>query len=429
MSLRHLTLILAALTLALPSHAQHTDGTGAIPPARPDSLPPLSAGAEPPLVAPWSPADTAAAGDSLAGRLDHILSDPYFERTQVGIYVYDLTADRPLYARGQLQTLRPASCQKLLTAITALDLLGTTYRYTTLVATSGEQADSVLRGNVVLRGGFDPLLSAADLRALADSLRVRGIRRIEGDLVLDRSFKDTLAYGWGWCWDDEEVPLSPLLCDGRATLPASWPAALAQAGIAWSGSIRYGALPPDARAAGRATHTLDQVLLPMLKESDNLCAESLFYQIAAHGGKAHAGRDEAAAAVSGLAARLGFRPSDFLVADGSGLSLYNYASPQLLVAFLRHAYRNAPILRHLLPALPVAGEDGTLRRRMKYGPARSNVRAKTGPLEGVATLAGYCTAPDGHTLCFAIMNQGVRRGADARRFQDRICQALAGATH
>ena len=69
MSLRHLTLILAALTLALPSHAQHTDGTGAISPARPDSLPPLSAGAEPPFVAPWSPADTAAAGDSLAGAI------------------------------------------------------------------------------------------------------------------------------------------------------------------------------------------------------------------------------------------------------------------------------------------------------------------------------------------------------------------------
>lgn len=427
MFLRPLILLLAGLALTFPCRAQRHGGADTPPPGQPDRLPPATAGAESPFVAPWSPADTTAAADSLADRLDQILSDPYFERTQVGLYVYDLTADRPIYARGQHQTLRPASCQKLLTAITALDLLGTDYCYTTLIATCGELTDSVLHGNVVLRGGFDPLLSPADLRSLADSLRARGIRRIEGDMVLDRSLKDTLAYGWGWCWDDEEAPLSPLLCDGRPDLPTLWPAVLAQSGITCTGRVRYGTLPSDAQPAGRATHTLDQILLPMLKESDNLCAESLFYQIAAHSGKSYAGRDEAAAAVSSLAARLGFRPSDFLVADGSGLSLYNYTSPRLLVAFLRHAYRNAPILRHLLPALPVAGEDGTLRRRMKYGPARGNVRAKTGTLEGVITLAGYCTAADGHDLCFAVMNQGVRRGADARRFQDRICQALAGA--
>ena len=164
----------------------------------------------------------------------------------------------------------------------------------------------------------------------------------------------------------------------------------------------------------------------MLKESDNLFAESLFYQIAAQSGHHSPGREEAAQAVGRLLSRLRLEPDDYLIADGSGLSLYNYLTPEALVALLRYAYRDEAIYRHLLPALPVAGEDGTLRRRMKSGAACGNVRAKTGTLEGVSTLAGYCTAPNGHQLCFAIMNQGIRRGADARRFQDRVCKALTG---
>ena len=58
------------------------------------------------------------------------------------------------------------------------------------------------------------------------------------------------------------------------------------------------------------------------------------------------------------------------------------------------------------------------------GTAAGNVRAKTGTVEGVSTLAGYATAANGHRLCFAIMNQGIRRQSDGRRFQDRVCEVL-----
>lgn len=61
---------------------------------------------------------------------------------------------------------------------------------------------------------------------------------------------------------------------------------------------------------------------------------------------------------------------------------------------------------------------------MKSGPACGNVCAKTGTVEGVSTLSGYCTAPDGHTYCFSIMNQGIRHTSTGRNFQDRVCQAL-----
>jgi D-alanyl-D-alanine carboxypeptidase/D-alanyl-D-alanine-endopeptidase (penicillin-binding protein 4) len=79
----------------------------------------------------------------------------------------------------------------------------------------------------------------------------------------------------------------------------------------------------------------------------------------------------------------------------------------------------------LLPTLPLAGVDGTLKNRMKGTPAEGNVKAKTGTLTGVIALAGYLTAANGHRLCFAIMNQGVLKIAEGRNFQDQVCEVLA----
>ena len=77
-----------------------------------------------------------------------------------------------------------------------------------------------------------------------------------------------------------------------------------------------------------------------------------------------------------------------------------------------------------MPALPIAGIDGTLKKRMKGSFTRDNVKAKTGTLTGISSLAGYCQAANGHTLCFAIINQGVMHGRNGRAFQDRVCTIL-----
>ena len=77
-----------------------------------------------------------------------------------------------------------------------------------------------------------------------------------------------------------------------------------------------------------------------------------------------------------------------------------------------------------MPALPIAGVDGTLKKRMKGSFTRDNVKAKTGTLTGISSLAGYCQAANGHMLCFAIINQGVMHGRNGRAFQDRVCTIL-----
>ena len=61
---------------------------------------------------------------------------------------------------------------------------------------------------------------------------------------------------------------------------------------------------------------------------------------------------------------------------------------------------------------------------MRHGYARGNVHAKTGTVTGVSSLAGYCTAANGHVLCFSIINMGIRHTSSGRRFQDKVCEAL-----
>lgn len=74
--------------------------------------------------------------------------------------------------------------------------------------------------------------------------------------------------------------------------------------------------------------------------------------------------------------------------------------------------------------LPVAGVDGTLEKRLCGTEAEGRIRAKTGTVTGVSTLAGYALRPDGRTLTFAIMCQGVRSSNEGKAFQDRICRVL-----
>ena len=162
----------------------------------------------------------------------------------------------------------------------------------------------------------------------------------------------------------------------------------------------------------------------MMKESDNLYAECMFYQVAASSGHQPARAIDAARLERALIERVGLDSQPYRIADGSGLSLYNYLSAELEVALLRYAYQRVDLYDRLLPSLPLAGVDGTLKKRMKGTAAEGNVQAKTGTLTGVISLAGYLTAASGHRLCFAILNQGTLKASEAREFQDKICRIL-----
>ncbi len=371
-------------------------------------------------------ADRIDTSKPLPQRLQELLDNDIFDRTQVGIYVYDLTADTLVFTHNEQQCMRPASNEKLMTAITALNDLGVLYEYRTRLYTTSIPADSdsIFTGHIYIRAGYDPLLDGDDLRAFAQSLKEHRIFRLQQPIVLDLSMKDDKRLGWGWCWDDDEVPTTPLLYRNDDKFTDNLRRIFREEGIDWDGTVTEDTTPNTATLLLTRTHNIDQVLLPMMKKSNNSMAESLFYQLAAQKGKSRAGRKQAVAHYNALIRHIGLDPTHYQIADGSGLSLYNYLSPELLGRMLRYAYNNDDIYRHLLPSLPIAGEDGTLRKRMRGSAAQGNVRAKTGTVEGVSTLSGYLTTATGNLLCFSIMNQGIRHTSTGRNFQDRVCKAL-----
>lgn len=370
--------------------------------------------------------DTTTWVGRMQRQVDSLINLPLFETTQLGLYVYDLTAGRDLVCVNHRQRMRPASCEKVVTAVAALKTLGNDYKFRTQMFVAGEVRDSVLWGDIYFVGGMDPMLSQGELYQLARGLNQAGIDSIAGIIGLDLSKKDADEMGWGWCWDDKTVPLRPLTVDSRDCFTQEFLSDLESAGIRGMDVSRVvqTPCPTSTLLFGEITHTIDQVLQRMMKKSDNFYAESVFYQIAALSGKKNATRKDAMPFFHQLITEVGLTPSHYQIADGSGLSLYNYVSPELLVSLLSYAWKNEAIRPHLYSSLPIAGFDGTLEKRMRKTAADGNIHAKTGTVDGISSLSGYATSPEGHILVFSIINQGVIKTSMGRTFQDKVCEVL-----
>ena len=361
----------------------------------------------------------------LAARLDSLCTDTLLQRTQLGLMVWDLTDDTLLYAVNSRQLLRTASTMKVLTAVTALDCLSPDYCYKTSLYYKGSIEQGRLSGDIICVGGMDPMFSRRDMQAFVEALRSKTVRTIVGRIVTDCSMKESEKWGAGWCWDDKNPVLSPLLVGGKADFADQLLKELHAAGISTPGiRVVSGKLPDGAQPLSMRSHSLDEVLKQMMKESDNLYAEATYYQIAAATALKPATAKDAQQVELALLKKLGLDSSRFRLADGSGLSLYDYLTPEAQVLLLRYAWQRPSLYRRLLQSLPVAGVDGTLKGRMKNTVAEGNVQAKTGTVTAVSALTGYLTAPNGHRLAFCIVNQGVLRASEGREFQDKVCLAL-----
>lgn len=361
---------------------------------------------------------------AVAKHLDNLLEHDMFETSTVGMMVYDLDADSVLYSHNARQLLRPASTMKLVTAIAAIDRLGGSYQFKTELCYTGEVNDRTLTGDIYCVGGFDPRFNSDDMRAFVEAIHKMGIDTIRGNIYADKSMKDADQFGAGWCWDDDNPALSPLLISRKDSFVERFVSDLLADSLVVEANVGESQRPDSAYCICRRFHTIDQILMRMMKNSDNLYAESMFYQLAASTGTRQASAKQARSVINRLISKVGLNPKRYEIADGSGLSLYNYLSAELEVHLLRYAFQNNNIYMHLRPSLPIAGEDGTLRKRMTGVFTAGNVRAKTGTVQGVSSLAGYCTAANGHRLAFSIINQGIQHHSNGRAFQDRVCTVL-----
>ena len=168
---------------------------------------------------------------------------------------------------------------------------------------------------------------------------------------------------------------------------------------------------------------LSELVQPMIKESINLYAEAVMRLNAAPGTL-----PTNDAALDGFRKRLeswGVPGDGQQIVDGSGLSRRDVLSPEALLSVLQRMHD--PSLRSpLMTALPVAGVDGSLATRMRDTAAAGNVRAKTGTMSNIRSLAGYATTRDGERLAFvAMVNNFEGSGAAANAALDTIAITLA----
>ena len=172
--------------------------------------------------------------------------------------------------------------------------------------------------------------------------------------------------------------------------------------------------------------TLAQIARPLLKDSINLYGEA-FMRLNAEKG-AFPTND---AALEGLRKRLaawGLPEGSYELVDGSGLSRRDAISPEAILTVLQRM-SDPSVSSPFVAALPVAGVDGSLATRMKATAAEGNVRAKTGTMSNIRSMAGYVTARNGEHLAFVIViNNFEGTGAAANQAIDNIAVRLAEFT-
>lgn len=201
---------------------------------------------------------------------------------------------------------------------------------------------------------------------------------------------------------------------------------LSQLGV-YVSSLNAAPTPPDAIPLAELSRPVSEVVTVLLKQSDNLSAESLVKYLG------HVGTGREGTAASGLARIAAYLDSKgiaaerLVLADGSGLSRYNLLTAESLVRLLVEAYRDPRIAASFVDALPIAGKDGTLARRMKGTAAEGTVLAKTGTMTGVSALSGYVVTAEGETLAFAMLMQNFTgSSARVRQIQDSVAVLLSG---
>ncbi|MFE3069345.1 D-alanyl-D-alanine carboxypeptidase/D-alanyl-D-alanine-endopeptidase [Streptomyces sp. NPDC059247] len=420
-----------ARAAAAPSPGGTRHAPAPAPPHRPAPAP-SAPGVLPALHAPAAaprPADLAAV-------LGPLLADPGLGPLRAASVVDTATGHR-LYGAGDTTPMTPASTIKIATVAAALSALGPDHRLTTTVTATPDGR------TVTLTGGGDPTLDPGRLKALAAdtarALTARGHTSVRlahdtslytGPAVHPIGPNENLApvvalmTREGRLDDSREGP-APRTDDPAGDTATAFAALLADAGITVTGAPAPGRTPKAAPLARTSSAPLADLAERTLTHSDNDLAEALARHTAL-ARKEPASFDGAARAVHGELARLGLPVTGTRFADGSGLDRRDRLTAALLTALLTRAADPAhPALRPLLTGLPVGGFTGTLADRFGTAPAGAGlVRAKTGTLTGVNTLAGTAVTPDGRLLAFAFLAGRTPSPYEAQPALDRLSAAL-----
>lgn len=195
--------------------------------------------------------------------------------------------------------------------------------------------------------------------------------------------------------------------------------------------IGSGTVPPAAKlVAQHDSAPLAMIVREMNKLSDNYVAESVLKTLGAETRTttAPATWADGTSAVQAYLGKLGIAAGSYRADNGSGLFGASEVSAHQLVTILEAAHKDYRIWPDLVASLPVGGVDGTLAKRWHGHPAKGRVRAKTGTLDRVTSLAGFVGVDAGHPLAFAIVVNDIpagQRGASRAMADDMVDAMIA----
>jgi D-alanyl-D-alanine carboxypeptidase/D-alanyl-D-alanine-endopeptidase (penicillin-binding protein 4) len=180
--------------------------------------------------------------------------------------------------------------------------------------------------------------------------------------------------------------------------------------------------------ASTVSPPLRTMAIVLMKVSQNLYAETFLKAV----GRARGGLGTVAAGRDAVRATLtswGIPDTAYIMADGSGLSRYNYVSVATITSILERMYKDPRHRDALITALPIAGKDGTVTTRMRRTRAEGNAVAKTGSIANVRSLSGFVRTRDGEMVVFSILaNHFVIPAATVNWIADLGVEVLANFT-
>jgi D-alanyl-D-alanine carboxypeptidase/D-alanyl-D-alanine-endopeptidase (penicillin-binding protein 4) len=373
------------------------------------------------------------------------------------VRVVDASTGAVLLDRLSGEPMPPASTTKLLTATAAVTALGgNTQLVTSASVRHRPDAAGTIDGDLAIVGAGDPTLTRdhvtdgrASLQDLVDGIVSTGVKHITGRILADTSLfaPETIDPGWdtGDVGGGSVAPVQSLELDGGRITPGPWitprvtspalstattvAAMLRAKGVGIGGGV---VVAPAAKGSVALAEvrglSIDGLVDRMLQQSDNDIAESLGRLVAISYGRT-ADATQAGAAVIAVVQGLGVPVTGVSLIDTSGLSQADRLTAQTLVGVLGLiTAAGHPALWTVLRYLPLAGESGTLATRFRTGPAlmgKGKVRAKTGAISGVTTLAGVAPTRSGRLLLFSFaLHTGLLSRAAAESELDQAAAAL-----
>ena len=396
---------------------------------------------------------SAGSRDGLLNRIRELISS-LPSGTKAGVVIYDPLIQDTIFSYNEKEPMIPASLTKLFTTATSLSIMGGEHELSTkLFSDDNNLEDGIINGNIYLKGFGNSTFTESDLESMINFLLSKGITKIEGDIIGDDTYFDNIYTREDWIEDEKanvKLPaISALVLDRNRTIvrqkirrryrnvtqnfkdpplfiSSKLKSMLKSAGINVIGSSKKGITPDKAFHLTESDIKLKDLIALINKHSDNFLAECLFKTLGAETSGLQGNSFYSQQAIQKFIKGNNIYAEGTEIVDGSGISRFDHATPLAIAGVLEKMYFDLSHFDDFYNSLSIAGEDGTLRGRLRETDGENNFRGKTGSLNGVSSLAGYLKDGNGDMLIVTIIFEYTKGGHHYYRgIQDKIVSILA----